>query len=208
MRRAIAPLTHFHPGRRTIAADRARGVGLIVGRTGFQRRELRRSGGVWGRIDVSSRAGTPAGTVLIEIADDGVGLPEFFDPKDRRRGGAESVRSLADQMAATFTSATMASGCRCVLTFRAAGRTPKALKMRTFQIYVEDTRYTVPTLHVATLTGEARRLPRSPSGCWRSSSTTRRGSRRRWPTPVRSGLPGSRIPWCLPLDGLAAASGE
>ena len=30
--------------------------------------------------------------------------------------------------------------------------------MRTFQIYIDDNRYTVPTLHVATLTGEERAL--------------------------------------------------
>jgi two-component sensor histidine kinase len=43
-----------------------------------------------------------AGNLVIEIADDGIGLPENFDPKTDGGLGFRIVRSLASQLGATI----------------------------------------------------------------------------------------------------------
>ena len=95
-------LTHAHSGAATLAADRARSIGLIVGELVSNAVSYAHPAGVWGRIDVTSRSDCPAGTVWVEITDDGVGLPVSFDPMVDGGSGLTSVRSLADQLGATL----------------------------------------------------------------------------------------------------------
>ena len=45
----------------------------------------------------------PGGAILIQIADDGVGLPEGFDPAKDGGLGMRMVRMLADQLGASLT---------------------------------------------------------------------------------------------------------
>jgi two-component sensor histidine kinase len=53
--------------------------------------------GVAGKIQISSRE-SPDGRLAIEIADDGVGLPEGFDPTVSSGKGLRLMRALAEQL--------------------------------------------------------------------------------------------------------------
>lgn len=53
--------------------------------------------GVAGKIGIASR-NRPEGGLVIEIADDGVGLPEGFDPTMGSRTGLRLMRALAEQL--------------------------------------------------------------------------------------------------------------
>jgi len=55
--------------------------------------------GVPGEIEVSCRQG-PAGELIIEVGDDGVGLPEGLDPMTSDGFGFRLVRGLAKQLGA------------------------------------------------------------------------------------------------------------
>lgn len=57
--------------------------------------------GVVGRIEASCRP-APAGGTLLEIRDDGVGLPDGFDPKVDGGLGFRIVRALAEQLQAQW----------------------------------------------------------------------------------------------------------
>jgi len=96
----LTELTHSHAGARLMSVERARPVGLIVGELVVNAVAYAHPTGVWGRVDVSSRAGAPAGAVCIEVADDGVGLPELFDPLVDGGAGLTAVRSMAEQLGA------------------------------------------------------------------------------------------------------------
>jgi two-component sensor histidine kinase len=57
---------------------------------------------VKGRIELGCYR-RPAGGILIQIADDGVGMPEGFDPAKDGGLGMRMVRMLSDQLGASLT---------------------------------------------------------------------------------------------------------
>jgi len=85
-----------------IPAHQALSVGFIVGEAVTNAVKYAHPAGVKGRVEVSCHR-RPEGTTLILIADDGVGLPEGFDPRKGGGLGMRMVRSLADQLGATLT---------------------------------------------------------------------------------------------------------
>ena len=58
--------------------------------------------GVAGKISVGCHP-RPEGAVLIKVTDDGVGLPDGFDPRRDGGLGMRMVRALADQLGASLT---------------------------------------------------------------------------------------------------------
>jgi two-component sensor histidine kinase len=92
-------VSHAHAGRNMISAAQARPVGLIVGELVANAIHYGHPAGVHGRVEVESWPGT-AGSCSIEVRDDGVGLPEFFDPSVDGGDGLGTVRALAERLGA------------------------------------------------------------------------------------------------------------
>lgn len=84
-----------------IAAQQALPVGFIVGEVVTNAVKYAHPAGVKGRIVLGCHS-RPHGATLIEISDDGVGLPEGFDPRRDGGLGMRMVRSLADQLGASL----------------------------------------------------------------------------------------------------------
>ena len=76
-------------------------VGFIVGELVTNAVKYAHPTGVKGRIELGCHP-RPHGTVLIQVSDDGVGLPEDFDPRTDGGLGMRMVRSLADQLGANL----------------------------------------------------------------------------------------------------------
>lgn len=96
-----------------VPTETALPVGLIVVELLINAIKYSHPTGVAGQITV--RCHRPSALALvIEVADDGVGLPEGFDPMKSRTLGLRVVRSLADQLEAriTFDSSTLGLSCR------------------------------------------------------------------------------------------------
>jgi two-component sensor histidine kinase len=72
-------------------------IGLLVGEAITNALKYAHPTGVAGKIGISSRD-RPEGGLVIEIADDGVGLPEGFDPTMGSRTGLRLMRALAEQL--------------------------------------------------------------------------------------------------------------
>jgi two-component sensor histidine kinase len=64
---------------------------------------------VAGKVDVGCRR-SPDGLIVVEVTDDGVGLPEGLDPRTDGQLGFKLVRSFAAQLAATYSFASSALG--------------------------------------------------------------------------------------------------
>ena len=80
-----------------IDRERAELVGAIVAELVTNAVKYAHPAGAPGRIDVRCRA-TREGLLDISVADDGVGLPEGFDPAASRGLGMRVIRSLARQL--------------------------------------------------------------------------------------------------------------
>jgi two-component sensor histidine kinase len=89
-------------------------IGLIVGELVTNSLRHAHPAGVAGEIEVSCRGGGE--TIHIEVADDGVGLPEGFDPRRSETLGLKLVRGLAKQIGGQLTFADHAIGLAVRLT--------------------------------------------------------------------------------------------
>jgi len=85
-----------------VPADQALPVGLIVGELVTNAVKYSHPAGVRGRIELRCHQG-PDATILIQVMDDGVGLPEGFDPKLAGGLGLRLVRTLAEQLGASLS---------------------------------------------------------------------------------------------------------
>ncbi len=85
-----------------IPTHHALSVGFIVGELVTNAVKYAHPAGVSGRVELSCHR-RPGGATLIQIVDDGVGLPEDFDPRKDGGLGLRMVRTLADQLGATLT---------------------------------------------------------------------------------------------------------
>jgi two-component sensor histidine kinase len=84
-----------------VSPERALSLGFILGELVTNAVKYAHPAGVAGRVSVDCRRG-PDDIIVIEISDDGVGLPEDFDPAKDGHVGFRLVRSLATQLGATI----------------------------------------------------------------------------------------------------------
>jgi len=85
-----------------VEPERVLSVGLIVAEVVTNAIKYAHPTGVAGELAVACRK-SPAGRLSIEVSDDGVGLPEGFDPVKNGELGFRLIRSLADQLGAAIT---------------------------------------------------------------------------------------------------------
>ncbi len=81
----------------SLPANQALSVGFIVGELVTNAVKYAHPGGAIGAIRLRCHKG-PEGETLVDVSDDGVGLPEGFDPMDQGGLGLRLVRSLANQL--------------------------------------------------------------------------------------------------------------
>jgi two-component sensor histidine kinase len=84
-----------------VPADQALPVALIVGELVTNAVKYSHPAGVRGRIGLRCQQ-APDGAMLIQVMDDGVGLPEGFDPALAGGLGLRLVRALAEQIGASL----------------------------------------------------------------------------------------------------------
>ena len=84
---------------RPMSARQATAVGLVIGEAITNALKYSHPTGVPGKIGIVTRRNTDCG-LIIEVADDGVGLPEGFDPYATKSTGMALMRELAEQLSA------------------------------------------------------------------------------------------------------------
>lgn len=92
-----------------VPSPSARSIGLIVAELLTNSVKYAHPTRIAGKIRVGCRR-NPDGLIVIEVTDDGVGLPEGFDPKVDGHLGLQLVRSFANQLAASYRFASSALG--------------------------------------------------------------------------------------------------
>ena len=97
-----------------VPPDRALSIGFIVVELVTNAVKYAHPTGVAGKIRVGCTQG-PDGTIVVEVTDDGVGLPEGMDPMKVDSLGLGIVRSLAAQLGARVGFEHDALGLSCVL---------------------------------------------------------------------------------------------
>lgn len=81
----------------------AQAIGIITGEWVSNALKYAHPAGVSGRIElVCNRC--PDGSIEIRICDDGIGLPENFDPASKGHEGFRLVQKVADQLGAALRS--------------------------------------------------------------------------------------------------------
>ncbi len=93
----------------TIPAQQALPIGFVVGELVKNSVKYAHPASVKGRIDLGCYR-RPGGAILIQVSDDGVGLPEGFDPAKDGGLGMRMVRMLSDQLGASLTFESTAIG--------------------------------------------------------------------------------------------------
>jgi two-component sensor histidine kinase len=86
----------------SISSKRALSLGLIVGELVTNAAKYAHPTGIRGQITVGCRR-DPDGRIVVEVSDDGVGLPDGLDPMESTHLGLRLVRSLAQQLGAEIT---------------------------------------------------------------------------------------------------------
>jgi two-component sensor histidine kinase len=84
-----------------VAKGKALPLGLIIGELVTNAIKYAHPAGVRGKIDVACRR-RPDGAIIVQVADDGVGLPDGFDPMGDGGMGFRVMRLLTEQLAATM----------------------------------------------------------------------------------------------------------
>jgi two-component sensor histidine kinase len=99
----------------TVPVKLAAPIGLIVNELLTNAVKYAFPGERSGTVTMSlRRSGTRA---ILEVADDGAGLPEGFDPDAAKGMGLGLVRALADQIVGGFRMERSEQGTRCLLEF-------------------------------------------------------------------------------------------
>ena len=83
-----------------VTGNQALPIGLIICEVVTNSMKYAHPTGVPGRLKVVCRRS--AGQIVIEVADDGVGMPDGFDPATGGQIGFNSIRALAGQLGATL----------------------------------------------------------------------------------------------------------
>jgi|SRR5688572_6779032 len=97
-----------------VPPERALSIGFIVVELVTNAVKYAHPTGVAGEIRVGCTQ-DPDGTIIVEVSDDGVGLPEGMDPMEANSLGLRIVRSLAAQLGARVVFEHNALGLSCVL---------------------------------------------------------------------------------------------
>ena len=97
-----------------VPPDRGLSLGFIVVELVTNAVKYAHPTGVAGEIRVGCEQ-RPDGTIIVEVSDDGVGLPEGMDPMKSDSVGLRAVRSLAAQLGARVGFKHNALGLSCVL---------------------------------------------------------------------------------------------
>jgi two-component sensor histidine kinase len=103
----------------SFSSKRALSLGLIVGELVTNAVKYAHPTGIPGQISVSCHKGDN-GCIVVEVADDGVGLPDGLDPMESAHLGLRLVRSLAQQLGANITFDDDGLGLRVTLTISVA----------------------------------------------------------------------------------------
>jgi len=85
-----------------VPAGNARSIALIMTEVLMNAIKYAHPTGIPVKIDISCRRGTE-GNLILEIADDGIGLPEGFDPMCDGGMGFKLIRSLAQSVGAIMS---------------------------------------------------------------------------------------------------------
>jgi two-component sensor histidine kinase len=80
-----------------VSAKQGAAIGLLVTEAMTNAFKYSHPSGAPGKLSVTARRERD-GTLVIEIADDGVGLPEGFDPKSGESNGFRLMRAATDQL--------------------------------------------------------------------------------------------------------------
>jgi two-component sensor histidine kinase len=99
--------------RFVLPLDKAIPLGLIVGELVTNAVKYAHPTGVAGIIRIDSSRHN--GAIVIEISDDGVGLPEGLDPLATADAGLAMVRTLAAQLGASISFDNHGLGLSCIL---------------------------------------------------------------------------------------------
>jgi two-component sensor histidine kinase len=81
----------------------AEAIGIIAGEWVSNAVKYAHPAGVPGRIELASSR-CPDGSIEIQVSDDGIGLPDNFDPASKGHEGFRLVQKLADQLGALLRS--------------------------------------------------------------------------------------------------------
>jgi two-component sensor histidine kinase len=114
-----AALSHASAASCILPADQALPIGLIVGELVTNSLKYAHPTGVAGKISVGCRR-TVEDMILVEVVDDGIGLPEGFDPLTQGGLGLGLVRSLAERLGARPVFQSSSIGLRVRLLVPAA----------------------------------------------------------------------------------------
>ena len=98
----------------SISSKRALSFGLVVGELVTNAVKYAHPTGIGGLISVGCRR-DPDGLIVVEVSDDGVGLPDGLDPMESAHLGLRLVRSLAQQLGAEIAFDDDGLGLRVVL---------------------------------------------------------------------------------------------
>lgn len=112
------------PGCR-VGPDGALSVGFIIRELVTNSARHAHPTGVAGQVHVDCSHAADR-SIAITVSDDGVGLPEGFDPRRSGHLGMRVVRSLADQLAARLTFDSCELGLSVLLQVPAEGSPPPA----------------------------------------------------------------------------------
>jgi two-component sensor histidine kinase len=107
------------PARFALPLSKAVPLGLMVGELVTNAIKYAHPAGVAGVIKIGSSRHT--GAIVIEVSDDGVGLPEGLDPQATGGAGFAMVRGLAAQLGASISFDDNGLGLSCALRIPYAG---------------------------------------------------------------------------------------
>jgi two-component sensor histidine kinase len=97
-----------------VPAERAMHLGLMVVELVVNSVKHAHPAGIPGKIEIRCRRDPHA--IVIDVSDDGVGLPENFDPDNRGHSGMRLIDSLARQIGASVRFHNGSLGLRCEIT--------------------------------------------------------------------------------------------
>jgi len=111
---------HFAPGC-LVSREKVVSLALIVNELVTNASKYAHPAGVPGRVSVACRRDAN-GNLVLEVADDGVGLPEGFDPQTDGNVGLRLVRILCSQMDAELVFDSSSLGLRVEMVIPMAAR--------------------------------------------------------------------------------------
>jgi two-component sensor histidine kinase len=104
-----------------VSAEQAKAIGMLVNELAINAVKYAHPAGVYGLVEVACVV-LGDGTLCLEVRDDGVGLPEGFDPATGGGLGFKVMRGVCEQLGARLEFDRGTIGLRVQLTLPAAAR--------------------------------------------------------------------------------------